>query len=121
MLHLHVCFLRRRRIHSIVLVFHFDKYMLLRIFDIKTLLWYSPTIPGMFEKVLMEISNLIGIRFINLPDALVFNCFLYRLTIYFRIESQFNRIYDIIVKLLQRNFTTVRFHRAFNMFIDILI
>ena len=80
-------------------IFKLYKYMQIRIFHIKALFGHNPSIPGIVKQILMEIPNLIGIRFIYLAKTFIFNCFPDGFAIYFGLKCQFDWIYNVFVKL----------------------
>ena len=57
------------------------------VFHIKSGFWNNPSIPGIFEDILMKISDAVCIGFVNLPEALVGNSLTDCLAIDFRIEG----------------------------------
>ncbi len=72
----HHCCLSRISIHSIMLILYFYKYMLLFIYNVKTYLWHFPSVSGIFENILMEITYMVLVMFIHLADTFCFYYFM---------------------------------------------
>lgn len=92
-----------------MLVLKFSINVQFVIFDIKSLRRNFPTFSSITEQVLMEITNTVGIAFVYLSKAFILNHLLNCFPIDFRIKSQFYRIDNILIKLMQCNFPPIRF------------
>lgn len=104
-----------------MLVFHLNINMQLIIFHIETHSWNNPSITSIMEKILMEITDTVGVRLVYLAEALIFDSLLNCLTIDFGIKCQFNGVDDIFIELLKSDFTSISFYSLFDMFIYIFI
>ena len=61
----------------------------------------------------MKISYTVVVRFVNLTNTFRFNCLANGLPIYFGIESQFDRVDDILIELLQIDTFAILAHGIF--------
>ena len=96
-------------------VFKFGINMLPFVDDIKPRFWYLPTVPGMAEQVLVEITDAVGIGLVYLADAFRFDDFLESLAIHFGVKCQLDGVYDVFVELLQVYMRAIQFNRLFDM------
>lgn len=104
-----------------MLVFHLHINMQLIVFHIESHSRNYPSITSITEKILMEITDTVGVRLVYLAEALIFDGLLNCLTIDFGIKCQFNGVDDIFIELLKSNFTTISLYSLFDVFIHIFI
>ena len=54
-----------------MLVLHLNIYMLPFVFHIEAFFWHTPSVAGIIEEVLMEVTYFVAIRLVYLAEAFV--------------------------------------------------